>query len=538
MALQTSRRGIVALVASALIVLGASGCAPAVSGTPSAAPAIAGQALDKLTVALGSQLGTLSVNQEAGIANYQVAALVQEGLLGLDNQGKLVPALAASWSNTGGKIWKFEIRKDAKFSDGTPLTVADILFSIEVARDPKKSPGVSVYWPSYITSVKQTGDWEITITLNAPHISFGAEVSNAGGLLVTSKAFYTQAKHYGSATDLILGTGPYKVTEFDPSSHVSLERTDTWWGKNDGPRTVRIDFVSDDATRLVAFQQGQADVSLSVPLDQAEQWSAVPGASVQYYDDRSYQGLTFDPNTAPFTDVHVRRAVAHAVDKDGIVAGILKGRGTAATGIDSPQQLASLVGLDAAKAGVATLPAAGFSLDQAKAELEQSSQPKGFATTLTYPTGYTAVGKASLAIAASLAKIGITVEVKETPLDQWLSEVGNGKHGLSWMIYLPTTSTPNEISGWLLAAGGKGANPANWDDPAVAKQVAAISTLADKQEQFDAILKATSAALEQGIYDPVYWGQAAIAVRKGVAVSGFGSYTLQTNWAAAFTQAS
>lgn len=538
MALQTSRRSLVALAASALIVV-TSGCAPAAKpAITTTAPVAAGQALDTLTVALGSQIGTLSVNQQAGIANYQVAALVQEGLLGLDNEGKLVPALAESWDGTGGKVWKFEIRKDAKFSDGTPLTVSDILFSIEVARDPKKSPGVSTYWPSYITSVKQTGEWEITITLDAPHITFGAEVSNAGGLFVTSKAFYTKAKNYGSATDLILGTGPYKVTEFDPSSHVSLERTDTWWSQNTGPKTVRIDFISDDATRLVAFRQGQADVSLTVPLDQAEQWAAVEGAGVQYYDDRSYQGLTFDPNVAPFTDIHVRKAVAHAIDSDGIVTGILKGKATAATGIDSPQQLASLVGLEAARAGVKALPAASYSLDQAKAELAQSGQPNGFSTTLTYPTGYAAVGKASLAIAASLAKVGITVDVKEIPLDQWLSEVGNGKQGVSWMIYLPTTSTPNEISSWLLAADGKGANPANWSDPAVAKQVAAISTLADKQEQFDAILKATSAALDQGIYAPVYWGQAAIATRKGVVAGNFGSFTLQTNWAAAFTQAS
>ncbi|HAM44453.1 MAG TPA: ABC transporter substrate-binding protein [Propionibacteriaceae bacterium] len=524
----------VAVSVMATALLAVTGCTtgqtPADGG--SAAP---GAPLENLKVATASQLGTLSVNQEAGIANYQVAALFQEGLLGLDNTGALVPALAESWSQTDNKVWKFEIRKDAKFSDGTAVTVDDILFSIKIARDPKKSPGVSVYWPTNITSVKQTGDWEITVTLDAPNNAFGADVSNAGGLFVTSQAFYEKAKSYGSATDLIVGTGPYTVTEFDPTSHVSLAKNENYWGTNDGPATVRIDFITDDATRQVAFQQGQADVALGVPLDQSEQWGT-NGSTVEFYSDRSYQGLTFDPNVAPFDDIHVRNAIAMAVDKSGIVAGILKGKAEAATGIDSPEQLAPLVGLDAAKAGVAKLPAASFSIDDAKAELAKSSHADGFTTTLTYPTGYPAVGKASLAIADSLSKIGITVNVKEVTLDTWLNDLGNGKAGLEWMIYLPTTSIPNEISSWLLAASGPGANPANWTDDKLAAQVAAINSIDDKQKQFDEIMATTSVALEQSIYVPVYWGQAALATRKGVVANDFGSYTLQTNWAAVFTQ--
>lgn len=522
----------VSLMATALLAVTGCTTGQTPAGGGSAAP---GAPLENLKVATASQLGTLSVNQEAGIANYQIAALFQEGLLGLDNSGALVPALAESWTQTDNKVWKFEIRKDAKFSDGTPVTVDDILFSIKIARDAKKSPGVSVYWPTNITSVKQTGDWEITFTLDAPNNAFGADVSNAGGLFVTSQAFYEKAKSYGSATDLIVGSGPYKVTEFDPTSHVSLAKNENYWGTNDGPATVRIDFITDDATRQVAFQQGQADVALGVPLDQSDQWGT-NGAAVQFYSDRSYQGLTFDPNVAPFDDIHVRNAIAMAVDKSGIVTGILKGKAEAATGIDSPEQLAPLVGLDAAKAGVAKLPAAAYSLDDAKAELAQSSHADGFTTTLTYPTGYPSVGKASLAIADSLSKIGITMEVKEVTLDTWLNDLGNGKAGLEWMIYLPTTSIPNEISSWLLAASGPGANPANWTDEKLAAQVAAINSIDDKQKQFDEIMATTSVALEQSIYAPVYWGQAALATRKGVVANDFGSYTLQTNWAAAFTQ--
>lgn len=540
---RTTHRTIVRWRAAAVLTVAAlavSACSsapepPAGSQQPSATGE-SGAAVESLTIGYASQLGTLSVNQEAGIANYHVAALFQQGLLGLDDQGNLVPALAESWDSTDGTTWVFTIRQGVTFHDGTTLTVADILHSIEVARDPQQSPGVSTYWPDYIATVEQTGDWEVTITLEGAHPSFGAEVSNAGGLFVTSKAFAESAKNPGSPTDLLVGTGPYRVTEFDPASHVSLERFDDYWGENPGPAQLRIDFITDDATRLLAFSDGSIQASLSVPLEQAAQWSALPGAQVQFFSDRSWQGLMIDTTVKPFDDLHVRNAVAHAIDRTGIVDGILDGHATAATGIDSPEQLAPLADLATVQQAVAGLPVAAYSLEEAQRELAASAVPEGFTTKLTYPTGYPAVGKASLAIADSLGKIGITVEVTEIPLEQWLGEIAAG-NGLGWMIYGPTTPTPNEITSWLLAADGPGANPANWTDAEVAALNAGIGTITEPQAKLDAILKATGAAIEQRIYLPVYWGQAAVATGDGISATEFSPYTLLTNWAAAFSAA-
>ncbi|MDR3106946.1 MAG: ABC transporter substrate-binding protein, partial [Bifidobacteriaceae bacterium] len=269
--------------------------------------------------------------------------------------------------------------------------------------------------------------------------------------------------------------------------------------------------------------------------DQADQWGAQGGATIQYIADRTYQGLTFDASVEPFDDIHVRRAVAHGIDRQAIVDGVLRGHGAPATGIDSPEALAGWVSLDQAKAAVAGLPVTPYDLDQAKSELAQSQVPDGFTTILTYPTGYAAVGKASLAIADSLSQVGITVEVKEITLEQWLNEVGDGEHGIGWMIYEPTTPLPDEITSWLLAADGPGANPANWTDPSVSALLASIATADDDASRLDLTIQATAAALEQVIYAPVYWGEAAIALRPGVSAPSFGTFTLMSNWSTAFT---
>ncbi|MDR2113927.1 MAG: ABC transporter substrate-binding protein, partial [Bifidobacteriaceae bacterium] len=471
----------------------------------------------ELRVALGSEVGTLSVFQEAGIANYHLAALAQEGLLALTAEGELEGALAESWSTEDQITWVFKLRNGVKFHDGTPVTAEDVLFSLDIARDPAQAPGLSTYWPEgLVVSQEATAEDEITIKLDGPHSDFAAQVSAAGGLLVVPQAFWEKAEAFGSPTDLLVGTGPYQVTEFDPASHVTYQKYSGYWGENTGPAKVRVDFITDDATRLLAFQDGGLDASLTVPTDQAEQWTKTANAHITYVSDRSYQGLTFDQSVAPFGDIHVRRAFAHAIDKEAIVSGILAGHGQAATGIDSPVQLAGYAGSGAAETAVAGLPALEFDLEKAKTELAQSATPDGFKTTLTYPTGYPAVGKTSLALAESLAKIGVTLEVKEIPLEQWLSEVGDGKQGVAWMIYHPTTPIPNEITSWLLAADGPGANPANWTDAAVAQTTAGIGALEDPQEKLDAVIQATTAALEQVVYAPVYWGESAIATRPGV----------------------
>ncbi|MBT1180204.1 ABC transporter substrate-binding protein [Bifidobacterium vespertilionis] len=497
-----------------------------------------GTPVKDLKIASASAVSTLSVNQEAGSANYQLAALYQEGLTGVDATGKVIPALAEKWSSTDNKTWVFDLRQGVKLHDGSTLTTDDVIDSINTARDATLSPGLSVYWPDYVDKVEKTGDAQITITLKTPQSEFPTQVSNVAGLFVTSKAFRESAgSDYGSASKLIVGTGPYKVTEFDPSSHVSLEKFKDYWGTNDGPDTVRVDFITEDSTRLLAFQNGTVDASFNVPVTSVAQWSQ-NGSNVTAYSDRSYYGLTFDQGVKPFDDIHVRKAISYALDKEGIVKGVLKGYGEVATGIDSPEQLAGWTNnsKDEAAKKVADLGALSYSIDQAKSEIAQSSQPSGFSTTLTYPTGYPAVGQASLALADSLKQIGVTLDVKEIPLEQWLSEVGNGKQGVAWMIYNPTTPQPNEVTSWLLAAGGAGANPANWTDADVAAQTDKIGTLTDPSEKLQIVLDTTKTALEQDIYSPVYWGKAAVATKKGLGLKGVDTFWLGTNWAADFVE--
>ena len=525
---------VVVLILVFMLTLTACGSSPATNGSTGSTGGSTEDAngMSPLTIGVAGSISSIDLNQEAGILNYYLAAIYAEGLVGLSNDGEIIPTVASSWEDEDATIWKFTIRDNVYFSDGTLLTADDVVYSIENAMDPEKSPGVAIYFPAYVEGVEQTGDNEVTITLDGPHASFIVNVSNAGGLFIRSRAWGESATAPGSPQDLFVGTGPYTATAFEPGSHVTFKANENWWGGKPELQQIRFDFFSDENTRLLAFTQGDIDFALNIPVDQSEQWGKVDGAQVEFLNDRYYYGLTFDQTVELFQDVHVRKAIAYAIDKESIVAGsILKGHGTPATAITAPEQFATVMSADEAKAKLAEVTHYDFDLEKAKEELAISSVPNGFEATITYPDAYPTTGQASLVIADAVKDLGITLNVKEVPLDQWLNEMANGEQGIEWMIYGPTTTEPGEIALWLLDAEGPGYNPANWTNDeatALTMEVMSAPTFAD---QIEPMLKANSIAQEQVIYAPVWWGQSAIAYQGHLQVKNYNSLSLfGSNW--------
>ena len=495
-------------------------------GTDSSGAAAVGE----LRIGLPGSMATLDVTQTGGIIDYYVLAVAQEGLVSVSNDGKLVPGLAESWTvSDDGKTYVFKLREGVKFSDGSDLTAEDVVYSVTRAGDPDKSPGTAGYYPWYIQDVKATAAGEVTFTLDGPRPGFLWNVSNAGTAFISSQKSIEAAESYGSPTDLITGTGPYKPSEFEPGSHVTFVRSDTWRGEKPAFDSIRFDFIEDANTRLLAFQGGDIDFTYNIPQDAEAQWKKVDGANVSFVADRSYQGITFNPNIAPFDDIHVRRAIGYAIDKDSIVNGLIGGHATAATAITPPDQLVTAWDKAKAEAALAEVPHYDFDIAKAKEEIAQSKSPNGFKAELTYPASDPNLGKVSLAIADSLKQIGIELDVKETPLEQWLANVSNGEQGIAWMSYTPTTGDPAEITSWLLYADGE-SNPAFWKNDLSLTAMDSSLSAPDVAKEAEYVMSAEKVSGEEAIYLPVYWGQSGVAFAKGVSVDNYNSYTLVANW--------
>ncbi|MET8335597.1 ABC transporter substrate-binding protein [Streptosporangium canum] len=494
----------------------------------------AAKSLDVLKVALPSSISSLDASKEAGIMNYVVALLCQEALVGVGQDGSLQPALAESWSRKDPKTYVYKIRSGVTFADGTPLTADDIVASLDLHAK-KGSTSAFAYAYANVDKIEAGGPAEVTITLKQPDASF-AWTPSPGTLLVTSRKFIeATGQDIGTPTGKILGTGPYRVTEFAPDSHVTLERNDAWWGGKAPYRQIRLDFIPEESTRLLAMRGGSVDVALNVPAEQIDQWKAVSGVELKTASDRSLVTLAFNTAKKPWDDIHVRRAVAHAVDRDGIVRSVLRGHGQVATTVTDPAQWGGVLGEAEVKSLYESIPQYGFDLAKARAELAQSSVPGGFSDVLAYPGSGPQLGRAALTLAQNLKTIGITLEVKEVPLEQWIAELGKHASGIYLGWYFATTGDPSEYIQQLLNGafvGENGSNIAEYADDEVTGLLDQAKKGTDEAARGKLLGEALVKAAADVPYQPLWWGEAATAFGPGVGAADFGPYFFVGPWAA------
>lgn len=513
-----------ALAATAALVLSACG------GGSGAAPELAdsGDEIENVTVAFPGSLANLYIGQEGGILNYYLAATVQEGLVAIDSEGKFVPALASSWETPDDSTYVFQLREDAKFQNGDPVTADDVVFSLQQANDPEASPSTSFYLFN-LDSVEKTGDLEVTVKTVKPDAAFLSALSNVGSLVVTQQSYWEEhGGAVGTSESLLLGTGPYAVTEFQPDSHATLERVDTWWGELPKVKEIRIDFIPDENTRLLAAQKGDFDVAFNVPINQASAWEQISDGRVEAVNDLSYVGLIFDQNVAPFDDPDVRAAIAHSFDRDAVAEKLLRGYGETATAIMTPESLGQAYDAEEARALLAELPQADFDLDKAQELLDGSSAAGGFTTELTFPNTGPQLGTAAQALSENLKQIGITLDVREVPLEEWLATIGDGEHGVGYMWYFSTTGDPAEVNSYLLGE----ANPNAWENADALSLIDQAGAETDPNERINTLLELEKLSAEQTVNAPLWWGQTITYFDNSIGVDGFSPFTFLGPWGA------
>ncbi|MGY4710434.1 ABC transporter substrate-binding protein [Mycolicibacterium sp. CBM1] len=521
----TSSRAIRATAATVAGALALSGCTS--SHPAKSVGADTGEQIPSITVALPGSLSNLYVGQESGILNYYVASIAQEGLVSLDDMGRVQPGLAEKWEQPNDTTYVFDLRPDVKFQDGTPMTADDVVFSLDKARDETASPGFSGLL-STVDSIAKTGDEEVTIKLTKPDAAFTKNMSTAGTAFITSKAFWEKNQgKVGTPSALLLGTGPYKVTEFVPDSHVSFARADTWRGPAPAVQDIRINFVPDESTRLVAAQSGNLDMAFNVPLAQAAQWEKLQTMRVDYVNDLSYVGLYFNPNIAPFDDPKVRETFAHALDRKAFVDKLLRGHGEVATAIMTPESLVSTMPEDQAQKELATVPQWSFDPAAARAALAASKHPGGFETEILTPNTGPQLGKAAQALAQQLGDLGITLKVREVPIEEWLASLdASSDHGVGMMWYFSTSGDPAEVPNYLLGAG----NPSGYNNSAITELLDRANAESDAKARIDLLLQAETLQAKDAINIPLWWGQSATAFADKLGIRSDSPYTFVSSW--------
>ncbi len=441
------RGGLMTLSASLAVVMMLTACSStkrsASDGSETSQPSRGTDSpISKLTWGVPS--GPRSLDSQHGYdgATWTVYGELAEPLLTIDNAAKLKPKLASSWKQPTPSSIVFTLRDDVKFWDGKPLTAEDVVWSLNRTSDPEVASEFASFWTA-VKSVEATAENQVTVTLTGPDPMF---IYNFRFPVIYQKAHGVDAgADFGGPSGLIMGTGPYKIDKFSPTTGASMTRFEGYWGARPTAKKIDVKVISDPDTLRLAVQSGEVDGMFGLPLDNAGDWEGLDSAKVGFGPSSLTSLLILDTTKPPFNDVHARRAIAYALDRPGIVKALLSGHGVPAQSISAPFLWNNVATKEEVKKFYSTLPDLNLDLDKAKAELAKSATPDGFTVTVNAPNERPEYSKVLETLKENAKGLGIDIVIKPTPLATWLAELRAPAKSPMGIIGFTVTS-PDPIS--------------------------------------------------------------------------------------------
>ncbi len=339
-----------------------------------------------------------------------VYANLYEGLTRIGSKGEVLPALAESWDiSEDGKSYTFKLRNGVKFHDGTDFEATDVKFSLERASAEESTNAQKALFAG-IESVEVVDPTTIKVILKAPAGNFLFNMGWGDAVIVAPESADTNKT-------APVGTGPFKFGNWVKGASVELVRNDGYWGTQAGLEKATFKFISDPAAALSAMLAGDVDAFANFPAPETvPQLRADPRFKVVIGSTEGETILSTNNAKPPFNDVRVRRAIAHALDRQAIVDGAMFGLGTP-------------IGTHFAPHHPAYVDMTGrypMDIEGAKKLLTEAGHPNGFKATLKLPPPSYARRGGEI-IASQLRKIGIELEIIPVEWGVWVPEVFKGK---------------------------------------------------------------------------------------------------------------
>ncbi len=484
---------------SAVLVLSAcSGGKGKVS--PSISPSI--KTGGDLTVAWSAEPEGLDKSKFIGRDGIIVMEQMYQGLYAPSLDGKtLQPQLATGYDLSADKTtWTFHLRPGVKFSDGTPMTSADVVFSIDEARAKNALFG---YLYGAIDTVVASDPQTVVIHTTTPYAPLLADLAlySAG---VVPKDY--EGKPRDQFYQHPVGTGPFMLDTWVKGSYVRLVRNPHYWQKGK-PYLDSITFrmVPDDNTRILQLQGNQVDLIFDPPFAAVSSLRDNKAVTVTAFPYAAPYLWTLNEHTAPLADVHVRRAMSLAIDRTAIVKAALAGMG-APSGSILPMTL------------VPPPPdGARFDLTAARAELAQSAFPNGFTLKVNISAGDFVQSTVAQILQQELKPLNI--QLVANPLDSGVknSDWMNEKYESDIANYSTDIMDPDELAGGFNAYDGFLTGYSNKEATDLTNKAAATFDPTERTklyEQFLAILARDVPVI------PLYEPQQVFAMRAGL-ITGF-----------------
>ncbi len=306
--------------------------AAATTEAPAAASGTLRVALQKPSTA-SANIDPVAINDQGGL---NVLAQVGEYLTFSQGDLTLAPMLATEWSaNADATEWTFKLAPEAVFSDGTPVTAADVVATVERLVNPdNKSNALSAFNTGNLGpgGTSAVDDKTVLFKLSAPFGNFPYVVSSDNYNAIILPASVTDTTQFGSAG--IPTSGPWKIDKFDAVKGISLVQNENYWGSKPLVEKLEIIFFDDTPSQVTAFQGGQVDVIPQFSVQGGQALLSDPDATIIELRAATHRQVHMRVDKGPFKDKRVRQALALALNRPDIVQSLFQGK--ADIGNDSP----------------------------------------------------------------------------------------------------------------------------------------------------------------------------------------------------------
>ncbi len=366
----------------------------------------------KNTLVIGTDvdINNLDLQKQSDQINNIVLKNTHQTLVFFSNEQAFEPGLAMRWEyiDEAHRIIRFHLREDVSFSDGTPLTADDVVFTYEMALTNESASILDG-----MKSITAVDPYTVDIELDTHNNEFIASLA-AVSLSIQSKAAYES----GMENPFYIGTGPYVFTEWEKGEFCRIEKTENYWAdeaenvpgyyKPGIAQTIEFRPYIDASSRVIALQKGDIDVCINPPINELQYLEDDEDITIYETDGTRLFYFGFNVNRQPWNNPVLRQAAACAIDRQAVLDAAVYGKGKLQTTVLNR----GLWGFYDEMEGF------DYDLEKAGQLMEEAGYPNANAdnvvlkTTLIYASS-SPYEQIATVIKVNLKKIGIDVELKK-----------------------------------------------------------------------------------------------------------------------------
>ena len=400
------RKGWTALIAvflSCTFILAACGGTNATNNnTASSGPKKGGN----IVVGLVAEPASMDPLTSASLYDADIMANMYDTLLKYNPQNVIQPNLATSYTFASPTVLNLTLRSDVKFHDGTPFNADAVVFNMNRFMTDPASPRYSDV--VNIASVQKTGEFQVQITLKKPFAPLLNVLTGAAGTMLSPTAVQKLGKDLVN-TPTNAGSGAFIFVEWVKGDHLLLKANPNYWKKDaQGNRlpylqTIRYHTITNLTVMYNNLETAQIQVATGIDPNDVARAKSNSSLTYRQIPGPGFSSIQLNLSKPPLDNVHVRRAIAWAVNRQEILDHVLQGVGVVARGPLSPASWA----YDKNFAGIT------FNLTNAKAEMAQSGITGNISLTLLISSGNPTILQEAQFLQSQLQAINITVNLKQ-----------------------------------------------------------------------------------------------------------------------------